>query len=163
MDSFKIRPQPLSFFIKHYVWAAAAALLLIPGGLLVLMQTQVLEFALAAWAVAVILLSAALIHTHLHQRAYLTLAGEELIYEFGILDHHRVAAPINKITDVGLDASWFERLIGACTLKVNTAGGTGYEILAEDFPRREVDVLYAELMRLMRKTPGSLPDELAKK
>lgn len=162
-DGFLIHPHAPAFFLRHYGLAALVALLLLPGGFLVLEQTRVMEFALGVWAIAAIILSVALIHTRLYMRAFLTISGEELVHEWGILGHHRMVAPINKITDIGMDASWSDRLMGVCTLKVNTAGGSGYEIMAQDFPRAGVDRLHAELMRLIKRTPGSLPDELAKK
>jgi uncharacterized membrane protein YdbT with pleckstrin-like domain len=163
-EKFMIRPSEIGFFLRHYLWAGALSIILIPAGLIVLNETQALEWALGIWTVAAIIISTALIHTYLNRRtAYIALSGEELVYEFGILSHNRIVAPINKITDVALEASWFERIIGVCTLKANTAGGSGYEIIAQDFAKKDVDKIYSELLHLIRKTPGSLPDELAKK
>ncbi len=163
MEPVTIHPHALTFFIKRYAWPSVIALLLLPAGYLVLAQTQVMAFALAVWAVAAIILSVALIHTHLHQRVYLSISGEEIIYETSIFSQNKVVVPLNKITDTAVTASWFDRILGSATLHINTAGGKEFEIVAEDFSKSGVDKVSAMLTSLMRQMPGSLPDNLAVK
>jgi len=162
-EKIKVHPNALAFFLKHYGYAVVAVVLLLPAGFFVLTETRVLEYALAVWALAVIILSTALIHTHLHQRVYLALTGEELVYEAGIFNHNHVTVPLNKITDTAIYQSWFDKLLGVATLRANTAGGAGYEVIAEDFPMDSIKMIHIELNKLLRHMPDSLPDELAKK
>lgn len=169
-----VRPSPKAFILRHYAWAVALSLLLLLSGLYVLFGSSgpdillplgsipVMQVVLGLWSVAVILMGIALIHTHLHQRVYLALRNEELVHEFGIFNRHHVTVPLNRITDSLIYASWFDRILGVATLKVNTAGGKEFEIIATDFPNQGVKLIHAELNKLLRKMPDSLPDELAK-
>lgn len=162
-ELLRIRPHVQSFLLKHYGWPLLAALLLLPAGYVVLAETQVMEFALGLWAVAALTASVAGIHAHLYRRVYVAITREEVVHEHGILNHHKSVVPLNKITDTSVFASWFDRLLGVATLHVNTAGGKDFEIVAQDFSRKDVDALNNELTRLMRAMPDSLPDNMAKK
>ena len=159
----KIHPNPMAFFLKHYGYAVLVAILLLPAGFFVLTETRTIEYALGVWAIAVILLATALIHTHLHQRTYIALTEEELVYESGIFNHNHVTVPLNKITDTAIYQSWFDKLLGVATLRANTAGGAGYEVIALDFPMDSIKLIHIELNKLLRAMPDSLPDNLAKK
>lgn len=177
MDSQEIlvRPSPKAFLLRRYAWAVALSLLLLLAGLYILFGSSgpdillplgslpVMQVVLGMWSAAVILISIALIHTRLHQRTYLALRSEELVYEFGIINHHTTTVPLHMITDSQVTRLWFDRLIGVSTLRVNTSGGAGYEITAEDFPAADIARIHAELLKLINKLPTSLPDELSKK
>ena len=169
-----IRPSPQVFFIRQYGMAALAALILVIGGLYLLLTASgpdfqflsgsipVMQVVIGLWAVAVILVSIGLIHTKMHQRVYLALMEEELVYEFGIFNHHTITVPFHMITDSQISNSWTDRLLHVSTLQVNTSGGPGYEILAVDFPASEIIRLHTELLKLVNELPTSLPDNLAK-
>ena len=163
MEPNKIHPRAPPFFLKHYGWAAAIAVLLLPAGWFVLSETRVMEYALGMWALAALIFSIALIHTRLHQRVYLALSEEEIVYESGILSRTKAVVPLHNVTDTSVYASWFDRLLGCATLSVNTAGGKDFEIVAKDFPCKDLDAIHGQLMKLVRRTPSSLPDTLALK
>ncbi len=169
-----IRPSPKAFLLRNYAWAAAAVPLLLLAGLYILFGSSgpdiilplgslpVMQVVLGLWSLAVIIAGFALIHTHLHQRVYLALRNEELVYESGILNHHIITVPLHMITDSQVTRMWFDRVIGVSTLKVNTSGGAGYEITAVDFPAEEIARMHSELLKLVNKLPNSLSDDLAR-
>ncbi len=169
-----IRPSQKAFLLRNYAWAVVAVPLLLIAGLYLLLTASgpdfllpigsipVMQVVLGLWALAVIFAAIALIHTRLHQRVYLALRSEELVYESGILNHHTVTVPLHMITDSQVTRMWFDRLIGVSTLKVNTSGGAGYEITAVDFPYEEIARMHAELLKLINKLPNSLSDDLAR-
>ena len=170
-----IRPSPKAFIIHRYLWSLVIALLLLLAGLYILFTSAspdfilpiggslpVIQIVLGLWSLAVIITGFAFIHTHLHQRAYLALRSEELVYEYGIINHHKITVPLHMVTDSQITRLWFDRLVGSATLQVDTSGGSGYEITAYEFGAADVERLYNELMKLINELPNSLPDDLAK-
>ena len=169
-----IRPSQKAFLVRHYAWAVAGVPLLLVAGLYILLTAggpdillpigsiPVLQVVLGLWSIAVICAAIALIHTRLHQRVYLALRSEEMVYEYGIFNHHTVTVPLHMITDSQITSEWLDRILGVSTLRINTSGGAGYEITAEDFPAAEIARMHSDLLKLINELPTSLPDNLAK-
>jgi len=159
-----IHPDRRAFFIKHYALVGLVSLLLLPLGVWVLLEMRSLEWALGAWALAVVLVSICLIHTHLHVRNVLLYqSSEEVVFETGILEHHKRVVPLHMITDSSVYRSFLDKMLGVATLRINTSGGSAYEIIAEDFPIGQVERIHQEIHLRMRRLPGSMPSNPEKK
>ena len=161
----KVHPNRFRYFLHNYFLVALlssalflagflAAFSVIPGGAML---------ALPCWIIAAIAAIATIGHTALHCNAtVIYLTGEEIIYETGIISHQKVSVPLHMITDTKLDRELIDKLLGTATIRINTSGGKDYEIVA-NFEFDDLNELYNEIYRLIRKTPTSMPDAEAKK
>ncbi len=162
----KIHPDALRFFAKHY-WAAAvfAAMMFIAGFAVATDIYAAIDhgIAISFWIAGTIVLVSCALHAYLHcRKAVLYFSGEEIIYEIGIISHNRQTVPLHMITDTKIFRSFADKILGSAMIEINTSGGSGYEIVAEDFSNRDVERVHAELMAMVRKAPESLPDKLGK-
>ncbi|MEO6713223.1 MAG: PH domain-containing protein [Mycobacteriales bacterium] len=93
---------------------------------------------------------------------HFVLTTKRVIMRNGVLSRIGRDIPLFRVNDVTFSHTMWERLFGAGTLTVESAGERGQVTLA-DIPH--VEAVHRELYRLVemhedaRRTPGSIPDE----
>jgi len=153
----KIKPSLHGFYVRNY-WLATiiAALLIFAGGYFLVFSGNVM-WGLASGGAGVLLVAVGIAHSSLNRKfTSLYLSEEELVYEEGVLSHHKRMVPIHMITDSTVQRSFFERILGIADLHVNTSGTGETEIIANDFSYAEIEKLHKEIYRLIRDTPASM-------
>ncbi len=163
-DLGKIRPNRLRFFIRNYLAAALFAALLFAVGFAGASGAVPLDAgaALGLWIAGTALILIGVAHSVLnYNTTCIYLADEEVLYESGILSKKKISVPLHKITDTAVSRGIADKILGTAKIKINTSGSKGYEIEAT-FGNGDVGRLYAEIYRLINKTPKSLHGKLAK-
>ncbi|MCX8163037.1 MAG: PH domain-containing protein [Candidatus Micrarchaeota archaeon] len=138
MAKIVAKPNLKVFFLFNYFYlvliSAFSSLLVLFSALfpLSLSLGAFLFFFLVFLAIFPIL--AAAIHSYLYYKnTSLVVMDEKLIYETGILQHSVVTVPLKSVTDYSLKRSFIQRFFNVATLSINTAGGVGFEIIADNF------------------------------
>lgn len=161
----QIRPHLLGYFIRHYTVSSIGALLLILASFaapFVIKDLPLLAVALFFVGIGILAISVA--HTILfRQTTSLTLKEEEICYEEGILSHELITAPVHMVTDSTITRSFFDKIIGAATLGINTSGSPAKEIMAENFNYNDVKKMHDEMYKLINELPNSLREPPAPK
>lgn len=158
----KLHPGPVGFFIRHYGFAAFFGLLVLVGGPVAFFNGLDGGIPAGIFVLGALIWLVGVVHALLHdQFTTLYLSEEELIFETGILHHRIRRVPISKITDTSTDRDFLDKLLGACTLEVNTAGSSGYEVEARGFKFAAVQAFLDELYGLIHEMPESLPSKNA--
>jgi uncharacterized membrane protein YdbT with pleckstrin-like domain len=93
---------------------------------------QVLLIAVAAVAVIVVILWS-LVPFLRWRTTHYVLTTHRVLIRVGILSHHGRDIPLTRVNDVSFEQSLWERMIGAGTLMVESAGEAGQQIL-KDIP-----------------------------
>ena len=93
------------------------------------------------------------------QTTHFVVTGDRLVFRSGILAKHTRDIPLEKVNDLASSQSFFERIIGAGDLLIESAGERGQEIFS-DIPHP--DAVQQEIYRQMeanapRQTGGGPP------
>jgi uncharacterized membrane protein YdbT with pleckstrin-like domain len=100
---------------------------------------------------SILLVAIGVFHSVVNSKTtYIELNDDELVYDSGIFSHHRVSAPISRITDTKIQRTFLDRLTGIADLLVNTSGTASVEIYANDFSFSELSSLHSELRSLIK-------------
>ncbi|PIT84500.1 hypothetical protein COU37_03160 [Candidatus Micrarchaeota archaeon CG10_big_fil_rev_8_21_14_0_10_45_29] len=160
----KIKPSLHGFYVRNYWVSTIIAVALILAGGYFLVFAGNMAWGLGAIGVGILLVVIGIAHSALNRKyTSLYLSEEELVYEEGVLSHHKRMAPIHMITDSTVKRSFFERILGIADLQVNTSGTSEIEIIANDFSYSEIDRMHKEIYRLIRGTPASMKKGYAEK
>ena len=148
-----IRPSAFGFYAKNYWTATLLSLVLFAAGIYMLFEGQAEICAALAVAAAIIVVAGAA-HSIIHRKnTSLCLSEEEVVYEVGGFSQNKIRAPIQMITDSTIKRTFFEKMLGISDLYINTSGGPGTEIVANDFEHLQVEAMNDEIYRLIRKRP----------
>lgn len=154
----QIKPSARGHYLKHHAPLTAVAILLAFAGSFLLLSIGFLAaFAIAA-IISAIIIAGGILHSSLN-RAHTTLhvSNDEVVYERGILNHHKTKVPIAMITDSTIKRSFMDKLARVSTMLINTSGTTEREIIAEDFDFAEVEKMGDEIHRLIRELHRANP------
>ncbi|MEM4137221.1 MAG: PH domain-containing protein [Candidatus Anstonellaceae archaeon] len=102
----------------------------------ILVYLSIIDFQILVFFSILFLISliAAFSYSYLYYtNTSLIIKNEKLIYETGILHHHINTVPLKSVTDYSLKRGFIQRFFKVGTLSINTAGGFGFEIIAENF------------------------------
>jgi membrane protein YdbS with pleckstrin-like domain len=131
--AYAIHPSAKGFYIRFYTFPTLLAVICI----LAILFGAIAPYLLGIIGVPLMVIACAVplvgvIHTLLYVRAT-TLSIEEgtLIYETGILAHYKKTLSIHMVTDSMTYRSFIDKIIGIASLRISTAGSTGYEIIAD--------------------------------
>jgi len=131
----KIRPRFIGYFLAHYLFVVPLAVVL---AALALMNVGEMEFFFIFLAVLVLLFSIA--HSKAHEMVTsVALEDNKIVHECGIFQHKKNSLPISTITDSAITRSVLERMLGTCTLQVNTSGLSGYEVVCDALDVEEAE------------------------
>lgn len=164
-QSGRIYPNKLKFFLRAYWSIAIFTIILFIAGFAIASGGFQVDgsFALPLWAFGFIACAIALAHTFLHcNGTCIYFSGEEVVYETGILQKQTIRVTLHMITDTKLTRDLLDNLLGTAVIQINTSGSTGYEIEAR-FGSSQLEKFHNDLYGMIRKLPGSMPDEKAKK
>ena len=131
----KIRPRFIGYFLAHYLFVVPLAVVL---AALALMNVGEMEFFFIFLAVLVLLFSIA--HSKAHEMVTsIYIDDNKFVHESGILKNKKNSLPISMVTDSLITRSVLERVLGTCTLNVNTSGTSAYEVVCDalDFGEAE--------------------------
>lgn len=158
MEQQTIRPDRRGFFITNYSWVSILALFGVASFLASL--TGSLPIGALVWlgifAATAIIAALGWYYTKIYcSVTSISMAEDKLVYETGIFSHRRKNIPIHMVTDTSLNRSFFQKLIGVCTLNVSTSGSSGYELAIPNLPHGPAcefhDALYGAIQRFARK------------
>ena len=109
----KLKPHPLAF-LSYYLGAPFLVLLAFP------------LFGYPAVVPAILLVAAA---EFMRRAETFYIAENGVTQEFRLLSRRTVFAPYARIQDVNVSQGIVARMLGVGTIKINTAGGPGVEIV----------------------------------
>ncbi|MFA5108664.1 MAG: PH domain-containing protein [Candidatus Micrarchaeia archaeon] len=146
-----IHPSTFGFYARNYWTATLLSIVLFAAGIFMAFQGQI-EIAAALIVVAIIIVVVGIGHSVIHHKhTSLSLTESEVVYETGMLNHRKIRAPIQMITDSQIKRTFVEKLVGISDLYINTSGGAHDEIVANDFESKEVEAMHDEIYRLIRQ------------
>ncbi|MCX6768600.1 MAG: PH domain-containing protein [Candidatus Micrarchaeota archaeon] len=131
----KIRPKLTGYFLTHYFFVIPLAIVLIALALM-----NVGEMGLFFIFLAVLVLLFSIVHSKAHEMVTsVALEDNKLVHESGIFQHKKNSLPISMVTDSMVTRNPLERVLGVCTLQVNTSGTAAYEVVCDalDFGEAE--------------------------
>ncbi len=155
MESVLVRPTVRGHFARHHLFVAVFFLIafaLLMGAFAGWAPVGVwASEALFGFAFAYLLFSIGL--SYLHRRATsLSALQDRVEYDTGIIRHKKQKIPIRMITDSSVEKGFVDRLLGLCTIKVNTSGGIGYEVVLGLVDEKEAsafhDFLYGRIEKI---------------
>ena len=156
----KIRPSVLGFYVKHYYTTTIIALIAVIGGIYALVLANSFEFALVGFAIGVFLIILGVVHAIMNKKTtVLFISKEEIVYEHGIIEHHKRVAPVHMITDSFVHRSLLDKILKTADLRINTSGTSTYEIDIEDYDHKDIEMIHKMIYNLIRKTPTSMNDK----
>jgi uncharacterized membrane protein YdbT with pleckstrin-like domain len=122
--------RPVFFFLL-LIGGGAFLAAIVPGGSL----QEVLRIAIAAVAVA-ILIWLAFVPFLVWRTTRYVLTTHRVLIRTGILHHHGRDIALSRINDVSFERTLWDRIIGAGTLTVESAGESGQQVL-RNVPRSD--------------------------
>lgn len=82
----------------------------------------------------------------------LELREDDVRYTKGVIARKQITIPIEKIINLRVDERGIlDRLLGECTISIDSAGTSDIEILITEVPRHSADKFNQELMLRMKK------------
>jgi len=82
----------------------------------------------------VIVLAATLGYSKIYcHNTLLSLKNDIIVYESGIISHNIITVPVKNVTDFTINRTLLERIFNVANIKINTAGGMGYEVVGDGF------------------------------
>jgi uncharacterized membrane protein YdbT with pleckstrin-like domain len=96
-------------------------------------------------------------------RTYFVVTSDRVIYRTGVISRHGVEIPLERVNNINYHQRFFERLIGAGNLEIQSAGEQGTSSF--DFVRHPDGVqqeVYRQMEANARETAGYGSDAIAK-
>jgi uncharacterized membrane protein YdbT with pleckstrin-like domain len=130
-----LKPKFIYFYLKRYGLILLILLIVLIGLSYLYIKKEVgLEIFLGGIGINLIFLAATTIYIRMYcHNTVLSLKNDILVYESGILSHNIITVPVKNVTDFTINRNLFERIFNVADIKINTAGGMGYEITGDGF------------------------------
>ena len=146
------------FFARHI--AAGVGLLIVLVLVFGELDGSIRNFSLAAWLVALLLFIGWLVKAYLDwQFTFFVLTDDRVIYRTGVFAKHGVEIPLTRVNNINFHQGIVDRLVGAGTLEIESAGHDGESRFSHV---RHPDGVQQEIYRQMeahtRKRAGWTPD-----
>lgn len=151
----KLRPSIHGFYAKNYLFATLLSIIMFFAGVYMIIFSPEIMISIGLLLLSVFLIVVGVVHSVVNSKTSMIYIenDEQLVYETGILSHHKKVAAVSRITDTAIKRSFFERIIGVADLQINTAGTADVEIMANDFNYTEINELHDRLNRLIHRVP----------
>lgn len=131
----KIRPRFVGYFMTHYFFVIPLAIVL-----LALAFINIDGMAPFFLFVAALVLLISLVHSKVHEMVTcIYIEDNKFVHESGILKNKKNNLPISMVTDSLITRNIMERVLGVCTLNVNTSGTGAYEVICDALDFGEAD------------------------
>ena len=146
----RIRPSTHGFYAKNYLFSTLLAVILFFSGIYMAFETGELLISIGLVVLGSLLIAIGIVHSVVNTKStVLYLEENKLVYETGILSHHKKIAPLSMITDSTIERTFFERIVGVGDLHINTSGTAGIEILANDFNFEDVEKIHKQIYEII--------------
>ncbi len=152
-----IRPSHRGYILRRHGIALLIALFFFVLGVYLFIAGvpssflgSVASYALALVGLGILVFLYVLADSELHYlttKVYLTPDGY-IVYESGVLRHQKKRAGVFEVTDTASEQSILDRLVNTTTLKINTGGSMGYEIVIHDVDAHMAEMFLNEYSRL---------------
>lgn len=146
----RIRPKLTGYFLTHYFFVMPLAIVLVALALM-----NVGELGLFFIFLAVLVLLFSIVHSKAHEMVTsVALEDNKIVHESGIFQHKKNSLPISTITDSAITRSLLERMVGTCTMHVNTSGLSGYEVVCDALDANEAEKMNSLLHEMIHGHAG---------
>lgn len=162
--------EPLRYKVHHsYIWLGSLRAVFVVVAAIVVSQLSVLAelasdisnvggffgvFVGLAVAAGVLLVIAGCVvgyHVLSYRHLYYTIGQREFSLYRGILNKQRVHVPYQRVQSVDQKASLLQRLLGVCTVTIDTAGGSANKAITVPYvTRQQAEWIRAELFARKR-------------
>lgn len=100
--------------------------------------------------VAALVLLFSLVHSKLHEMVTsVALEDNKVVHESGIFKHRKNSLQMSMVTDSLVTRSVLDRMLGTCTLHVNTSGTSAYEVVCDALDVKEAEKMNELLHELI--------------
>lgn len=126
-----LRSTVVSFFVILIFFTSGSSGII--QGISALREAGILTPVLIAVAIVAVLLVVFLLiliyHMLAYKRLYFVFNEQELGVYSGVITKHRVHVPYTRVQSVNHSASLVQRIVGVCTVKIDTAGGSANKVV----------------------------------
>jgi uncharacterized membrane protein YdbT with pleckstrin-like domain len=139
----EMHPSFAAYYVRTYGFSLVFAAALFASGIFIPQLKFDLPFEVVFFALGAFIVFFSALYSALHVRTTsVSLEGELIVHRTGIIASYKRSIPAGMVTDISVNASAADKLMGVSNLRINTSGSAEYEIIAEGFPAGQVEKMH---------------------